>query len=129
MAEVAPLTLSVGDRVVYPNQGVCRVFGIETKEVAGQKLTFVSMKREEDGAAIMVRYRKPLPPVMGMIRARQAEQEADSVGRNPDEAEVRPDFKIGSFAEVPEIVAQCLARAERQRQVVECSVLLAPVAG
>lgn len=49
-----PLTLSVGDRVVYPNQGVCRVTSVESKEVAGQTLTFVTMKREEDGAVVMV---------------------------------------------------------------------------
>lgn len=48
------LTLSVGDRVVYPKQGVCRVAGIDTKEVAGQKLVFVTIKREEDGAVMMV---------------------------------------------------------------------------
>jgi RNA polymerase-interacting CarD/CdnL/TRCF family regulator len=47
-------SLAVGDRVVYPNQGVCRVFGVEVKEVAGQKLSFVTMKREEDGALVMV---------------------------------------------------------------------------
>lgn len=50
----AQLTLSVGDRVVYPNQGVCRVSAIEVKEVAGQKLSFVTMRREEDGAVVMV---------------------------------------------------------------------------
>jgi RNA polymerase-interacting CarD/CdnL/TRCF family regulator len=57
MAETAlppPLTLVVGDRVVYPNQGVCRVTSVESKEVAGQTLTFVTMKREEDGAVVMV---------------------------------------------------------------------------
>lgn len=55
MPETAPpLTLAVGDRVVYPNQGVCRVTSVESKEVAGQTLTFVTMKREEDGAVVMV---------------------------------------------------------------------------
>ena len=49
-----PLSLRVGDRVVYPNQGVCRVSGVEAKEVAGQTLTFVTMRREEDGAVVMV---------------------------------------------------------------------------
>ena len=49
-----PLMLAVGDRVVYPNQGVCRVTSVESKEVAGQTLTFVTMKREEDGAVVMV---------------------------------------------------------------------------
>ncbi|MCE9667549.1 transcriptional regulator [Myxococcus stipitatus] len=46
--------LAVGDRVVYPNQGVCRVTAIDAKEVAGQKLVFVTMRREEDGAVVMV---------------------------------------------------------------------------
>ena len=46
--------LAVGDRVVYPNQGVCVVSAIDVKEVAGQKLTFVTMRREEDGAVVMV---------------------------------------------------------------------------
>jgi RNA polymerase-interacting CarD/CdnL/TRCF family regulator len=48
------LTLAIGDRVVYPNQGVCKVEAVDVKEVAGQKLTFVTMRREEDGAKVMV---------------------------------------------------------------------------
>lgn len=55
MSESSPqLSLAVGDRVVYPNQGVCRVFSVEAKDIAGQRLTFVTMKREEDGAVVMV---------------------------------------------------------------------------
>jgi RNA polymerase-interacting CarD/CdnL/TRCF family regulator len=55
MVELTPqLTLAVGDRVVYPNQGVCIVESVESKEVAGQTLTFVMMRREEDGAKVMV---------------------------------------------------------------------------
>jgi RNA polymerase-interacting CarD/CdnL/TRCF family regulator len=46
--------LAPGDRVVYPNQGVCRITGIESKEIAGQKLELVRMEREEDGAAVLV---------------------------------------------------------------------------
>ena len=30
--------LRAGDRVVYPNQGVCAIVGWEVKEIAGQKL-------------------------------------------------------------------------------------------
>lgn len=48
-AELAP-----GDRVVYPNQGVCRVTGLEQKDIAGQRLEMVRMTREEDGAAVLV---------------------------------------------------------------------------
>ena len=55
MSDLAPpLKLAVGDRVVYPNQGVCRVSSVETKEVAGQRLVFVTLRREEDGAVVMV---------------------------------------------------------------------------
>lgn len=55
MGESTPtLALAVGDRVVYPNQGVCRVSGIDVMEIAGQKLTFISMKLEEDGSVVRV---------------------------------------------------------------------------
>jgi CarD family transcriptional regulator len=55
MSDLAPpLKLAVGDRVVYPNQGVCRVTSVEAKEVAGQRLVFVTLRREEDGAVVMV---------------------------------------------------------------------------
>ncbi|HSN14596.1 MAG TPA: CarD family transcriptional regulator [Anaeromyxobacteraceae bacterium] len=46
--------LNPGDRVVYPNQGVCQVIGVEQKDIAGQKLELVRMRREEDGAAVLV---------------------------------------------------------------------------
>ena len=46
--------LRPGDRVVYPNQGVCRVSGVEVKEIAGQRLELFRMEREEDGAAVLV---------------------------------------------------------------------------
>lgn len=50
----ARLVLAVGDRVVYPNQGVCRVTAVESKDIAGQRLVFVTLKREEDNAVVMV---------------------------------------------------------------------------
>lgn len=51
---MADLSLQLNDRVVYPNQGVCRVSGIDTKEIAGQKLVFVTLRREADNAIVMV---------------------------------------------------------------------------
>src|SRR5687767_12703086 len=54
MADTASLRLAVGDRVVYPNQGLCKVTGIDTKEVAGQKLPMVSLLRVGGGAKVMV---------------------------------------------------------------------------
>ncbi len=49
-----PSSLKPGDRVVYPNQGVCRVTGADVQEIAGQKLELVRMVREEDGAAVLI---------------------------------------------------------------------------
>lgn len=47
-------TLNVGDRLVYPNQGLCTVTEIKTEEIAGQKLTFVSLVINETGAKVKV---------------------------------------------------------------------------
>jgi CarD family transcriptional regulator len=55
-------TLHVGDRVVYPNQGICRIRGVETKQIAGQNWEVVTLSREEDGATVMV----PKAKVMGI---------------------------------------------------------------
>src|SRR4051812_48649005 len=43
-----------GERVVYPNGGICRVKGVETKSIAGQTWTMLMLQREEDGATVMV---------------------------------------------------------------------------
>src|SRR5881394_3126695 len=47
-------SLHIGDRVVYPNQGICRITGVETKHIAGQNWEVVTLSREEDGATVMV---------------------------------------------------------------------------
>ena len=55
-------SLHVGDRVVYPNQGICRITGVETKQIAGQNWEVVTLSREEDGATVMV----PKAKLMGI---------------------------------------------------------------
>src|SRR5260370_170645 len=55
-------SLHVGDRVVYPNQGICRITGVETKQIAGRDWEVVTLSREEDGASVMV----PRGKVMGI---------------------------------------------------------------
>ena len=62
--------LKPGDRVVYPNQGVCAVVGVEEKDIAGQEL--VRMRREEDGAAVLVP--KGKVPSIGLRRVATGEQ-------------------------------------------------------
>jgi RNA polymerase-interacting CarD/CdnL/TRCF family regulator len=63
--------LKAGDRVVYPNQGVCEIVGVEVKEIAGQKLELVKMRREEDGAAVLVP--KGKVPSVGLRRVASGE--------------------------------------------------------
>ncbi|HET9553964.1 MAG TPA: CarD family transcriptional regulator [Anaeromyxobacteraceae bacterium] len=63
--------LQVGDRLVYPNQGVCSVVGVEVKEIAGQRLELVHMRREEDGASVLVP--KGKVPSVGLRRVASGE--------------------------------------------------------
>lgn len=64
--------LKAGDRVVYPNQGVCVVVGTEIRDIAGQKLELVRMRREEDGSAVLVPRGKV--PSVGLRRVATGEQ-------------------------------------------------------
>ncbi len=64
--------LRPGDRVVYPNQGVCAVIGWEVKDISGQRLELVRMAREEDGAAVLVP--KGKVPSIGLRRVATGEQ-------------------------------------------------------
>jgi RNA polymerase-interacting CarD/CdnL/TRCF family regulator len=64
--------LKPGDRVVYPNQGVCAVVGVEVKDIAGQQLELVRMRREEDGAAVLVPRGKV--PSVGLRRVATGDQ-------------------------------------------------------
>lgn len=46
--------LTAGQRVVYPNQGVCRVVGTTELEIGGQRETFITLAREDDRASLMI---------------------------------------------------------------------------
>jgi RNA polymerase-interacting CarD/CdnL/TRCF family regulator len=67
-----PDELKLGDRVVYPNQGVCAVAGFKEMEVSGAKLQFVTVRREEDGALVHVVRNKI--PTIGLRRVASADQ-------------------------------------------------------
>ncbi len=47
-------TFKVGDKAVYPGQGVGEVLGIEHKEIAGQRQSFYVLKILENGMKIMI---------------------------------------------------------------------------
>src|ERR1700749_4503850 len=61
-AAIGDGSLHVGDRVVYPNQGICRITGVAVKNIAGMEIEMVTLSREEDGATVMV----PKAKVMGI---------------------------------------------------------------
>lgn len=67
-----PDDMKMGDRVVYPNQGVCAVVGFKDMEVGGAKLQFVTVRREEDGALVHVARNKV--PSIGLRRVASGEQ-------------------------------------------------------
>lgn len=89
MANGSLLSLAVGDRVVYPNQGVCRVSAVEAMEISGQKLTFVTMKREEDGAVVRVPQAKV--QAIGLRKVATSQEVAkifDYLGTDSDRADL-----------------------------------------
>jgi CarD family transcriptional regulator len=47
-------TFKVGDKAVYPGQGVGEVLGIEHKEVAGQRQSFYVLRILDNGMKIMI---------------------------------------------------------------------------
>ena len=51
--QVSP-SFKVGDKAVYPGQGVGEVMGIEHKEVAGQRQSFYVLRILENGMRIMI---------------------------------------------------------------------------
>ncbi len=46
--------VSVGERVVYPNGGICRVQGVQSTSIAGREWRMLILQREEDLAKVMV---------------------------------------------------------------------------
>ena len=51
---MSPQKLAIGDTLIYPNQGLCRVIDIKSETIAGQELRFVSLSVLESGATVKV---------------------------------------------------------------------------
>jgi len=86
-------SLHIGDRVVYPNQGICRITGVEVKQIAGRDWEVVTLSREEDGATVMV----PREKVMGIGLRKVANVDAidevfDQLAAPGEEAQL--DWKV-----------------------------------
>ena len=48
------MKLEAGAQVVYPNQGICRIQGVEAMEIGGHRAEFVTLVRARDGATVKV---------------------------------------------------------------------------
>lgn len=46
--------VAVGERVVYPNGGICKVQGVQSQVIAGREWRMLVLQREEDLAKVMV---------------------------------------------------------------------------
>ena len=74
-------SFKVGDKVVYPGQGVGEITGIEHKEVAGQRQSFYILKILENGMKIMIPLTKLEKANLRCIVDEQAVREVYSVLR------------------------------------------------
>jgi CarD family transcriptional regulator len=80
------MQFGVGDKAVYPTQGVAEVIGIEEKEISGRKVRFYSLRLLDTGLKILV-------PV----------EKAEQVGLREviGESEVREVFDILREKDIP----------------------------
>jgi CarD family transcriptional regulator len=116
--------LKVGERVVYPNQGVCRISGVEVKEIGGVKGEFLTMRREEDGATVMVPRSKiaaiglrhiaapeEVDAVFAMLTAEAGNPELDWKVRHRTHAD---KMNVGSITGTAEVLKALHALSERR---------------
>src|SRR5512146_1668216 len=100
--QMAP-NFKVGDKAVYPGQGVGEVMGIEHKEVAGQRQSFYVLRILENGMKIMIPMNK-----VGSVGLREIigekEVRVDSTTWNRRYREYMDKIKTGSVFEIAEVL-------------------------
>ena len=62
----------VGERVVYPNGGICRVQGVESRQIAGRDWNMLVLQREEDQARVLVPQEKVESIGLRKVASREA---------------------------------------------------------
>ena len=112
--QVSP-SFKVGDKAVYPGQGVGEVLGIEHKEVAGQRQSFYVLRILENGMKIMIPMNKVnsvgLREIIGEKDVkkvysilREKEVSVDSTTWNRRYREYMDKIKTGSVFEIAEVL-------------------------
>ena len=99
--------------MVYPNQGVCLVAGMETKEIGGVKAEFLTLKREEDSATVLVPRQKlatiglrrvaqpdEIGSILEFFQAEGGDPELDWKVRHRTHADKMTNGSLGGTAEV-----------------------------
>jgi CarD family transcriptional regulator len=108
-------TFRVGDKAVYPGQGVGEVMGIEHKDIAGQRQSFYVLKIMENGMKILIPINKvgsvglrslidekAVNKVYGILK--QKDISVDSATWNRRYREYMEKIKTGSVFEIAEVL-------------------------
>ena len=114
-ATQASPNFKVGDKAVYPGQGVGEVMGIEHKEVAGQRQSFYVLRILENGMKIMIPMNKvgsvglreiisedDVKQVYAILREKDIS--VDSTTWNRRYREYMEKIKTGSVFEIAEVL-------------------------
>jgi CarD family transcriptional regulator len=112
---VASHNFKVGDKAVYPGQGVGEVMGIEHKEVAGQRQSFYVLRILDNGMKIMIPMNKVgsvgLREIIGEKEVRRVynilkekEVSVDSTTWNRRYREYMDKIKTGSVFEIAQVL-------------------------
>ena len=114
-SEKVQTAFKVGDKAVYPGQGVGEVMGIEHKEVAGQRQSFYVLKILDNGMKIMIPINKVnqvgLREIIGEHDVRQVysilkekDIAVDSTTWNRRYREYMEKIKTGSVFEIASVL-------------------------
>ena len=120
-----PTVFDVGQKVVYPGYGVGQIQSIETKEIAGRKISFYMVRILETGVTVMV----PVDKVQSVgLRPTASEKEIEQVyillkkkeivveltTWNRRYREYMEKIKTGSIFEISEVVRDlCVIRQDK----------------
>ena len=89
------MQLNIGQKVAYPNQGVCLVEDIERKRIGGNTIDFYFLRVLRDNSAIFVpTLNAEIIGIRPIIGARELKHLTDFLSQ--DFEEISPDWKIRS---------------------------------
>ena len=112
------ISLKIGDKAVYPGQGVGQVTAIENKDILGRKMTFYSIRILKSGTKVMVPENQLKPiGVRPLISKQDAHKVLHILSQNSDVKKDRQQknwqkrhqaymdkIKTGSIYEIAEVV-------------------------